>query len=96
MEWGLNVVMFMEIIIEYMSFFYIIFRKNLCVSFFKKFLYFIPVIILLVCLGFIKWDNTLLNLTGIFISIFMIKIFFEISVRETVKLYFVAFSSLFF
>lgn len=47
MEWGLNVVMFMEIIIEYMSFFYIIFRKNLCVSFFKKFLYFIPVIILL-------------------------------------------------
>ena len=38
MEWGLNVVMFMEIIIEYMSFFYIIFRKNLCVSFFKKFL----------------------------------------------------------
>ena len=54
MEWGLNVVMFMEIIIEYMSFFYIIFRKNLCVSFFKKFLYFIPVIILLVCLGFIN------------------------------------------
>ncbi len=35
MEWGLNVVMFMEIIIEYMSFF-ILFSVKICVLVFLK------------------------------------------------------------
>ncbi len=58
--------------------------------------YIILVIVLLGCLGFIKWDSAALNLTDVFISVFMTKVFFEISVKETVKLYFVAFSLLSF
>ncbi len=96
MEWVLNVIMFIEVIVEYMSFFYVIFRKSLCAGSIKRILYTIPVIILLGYLGVINWDVAILNLTGVFTSVFMTKYFFDISVRETVKLYFVAFSSLFF
>jgi hypothetical protein len=96
MEWVLNVIMFIEVIVEYMSFFYVIFRKSLCAGSIKRILYTIPVIILLGYLGVINWDVAILNLTGVFTSVFMTKYFFDISVRETVKLYFVAFSSLSF
>ena len=46
MEWALNVIMFIEVIIEYMSFFYIIFRKILWDVSIKRILYIILVIVL--------------------------------------------------
>ena len=58
--------------------------------------YIILVIVLLGCLGFIKWDSAALNLTDVFISVFMTKVFFFFFFKETVKLYFVAFSLLSF
>lgn len=82
------------LIIEYFSFFYIIFRKALRTYSWKRIVYGGIITLTLLCASLREWNITLLLLFGLFISIFVVYLLFEVSVKETIKLYLVAFPAL--
>lgn len=81
-------------IIEYVSFFYVIFRKELRTYSWKRVMCGGIITLFLICASLQKWNITLFLLCGMVISIFVVYLLFEISLKETIKLYLVAFPAL--
>lgn len=91
----INVGFLLTIIIEYVSFFYIIFRKELR-SNFKKYAIWGGVIVLFLLYGrLVRTEISSLLSMGLVMSVFTVYIIFEVSIIDTIKLYLVALPVLF-
>lgn len=82
------------VIIEYISFFYVIFRKTLRTYSWKRVVCGGIITLSLICASLQEWDITWILLCGLFISAFVAYLLFQISIKETIKLYLVAFPAL--
>lgn len=82
------------IIVEYISFFYVIFRKTLRTYSWKRAVCGGIITLSLICASLQEWDITWILLCGLFISVFVAYLLFQISIKETIKLYLVAFPAL--
>lgn len=94
MSQEINLLIVVIFVIEYFSFFYIIFRKALRTYFGKRVVCGGIITLFLICASLQEWNITWLLLYGLFVSIFVVYLLFEISVKETIKLYLVAFPAL--
>lgn len=94
MDQILNFGIFLTIIVEYISFFYIIFRKDFNTNSKKKVIGVIIVVILLLVGSFGKWEIAYLLLIGLISSALMAYLILEISFLDTIKLWLVAFPTL--
>lgn len=82
------------IIMEYVSFFYTIMRKKLRTYSRKRIMCEGSILLFLLCISLREWDIILLLWCGLFTSILVVYLLYEISVKEIIELYLVAFPAL--
>lgn len=90
----MNVAIFIATILEYVSFFYVIFRKKFRVYSWKKIACVGAILLIFICGSFGKWRIELLLLLGLLTSAAIVYLLFEISMAEIIKMYLVAFPAL--
>lgn len=91
----INVGFLLTIIIEYVSFFYIIFRKELRSNFKKYAIWGGVIVLFLLYGGLVRTEISSLLSMGLVMSVFTVYIIFEVSIIDTIKLYLVALPVLF-
>lgn len=94
MSQAINVLIFIVIIIEYVSFFYTIMRKKLRACSRNRTIEVGMVLLFLFFISFRDWGRVRLLWIGLFVSVVVVYLLYEISLKEIIKLYFVAFPAL--
>lgn len=94
MSQAINVLILIVIIIEYVSFFYTIMRKKLRACSRNRTIEGGMVLLFLFFISFRDWDRVRLLWLGLFVSVVVVYLLYEISLKEIIKLYFVAFPAL--
>lgn len=94
MSQAINVLILIVIIIEYVSFFYTIMRKKLRACSRNRTIEVGMVLLFLFFISFRAWDRVRLLWIGLFVSVVVVYLLYEISLKEIIKLYFVAFPAL--
>ena len=89
-----NVLILVVIIIEYISFFYTIMRKKLRTCSRNRTIEGGMVLLFLFFISFRDLNRVRLLLLGLFVSVIVVYLLYEISLKEIIKLYFVAFPAL--
>lgn len=94
MSQAINVLILIVIIIEYASFFYTIMRKKLRACSRNRTIEGGMVLLFLFFISFRDWGRVRLLWLGLFVSVAVVYLLYEISLKEIIKLYFVAFPAL--
>lgn len=94
MNWITNFLILSTNIIEYLSFFYTIFRKKLRNYSRTRVIYVGGIMLLLACYSFRELKSISLLSIGLIASGFIVYFIFDISIIETIKLYLVTFPTL--
>lgn len=91
MSWAINFLILIIMITEYVSFFYTIMRKKLRTYSWKRITQGGIVLLFLLFISSRDWEETRFLWCGLFVSMIVVYLLYEISVKEIIKLYFVAF-----
>ncbi len=94
MSQAINVLILIVIIIEYVSFFYTIMRKKLRACSRNRTIEVGMILLFLFFISFRDWGRVRLLWIGLFVSVVVVYLLYEISLKEIIKLYFVAFPAL--
>lgn len=94
MSQAINILILVVIIIEYVSFFYTIMRKKIRTCSRNRTIEGGMVLLFLFFISFRDLDRVRLLLLGVFVSVIVVYLLYEISLKEIIKLYFVAFPAL--